>query len=241
MVVLNRIYTRTGDDGSTALGSGERRPKSDVRIAAYGTVDEANAAIGLSRLSTATEAPDLDAMLGRIQNDLFDLGADLATPHVAGEPDGKALADRPSPGGSDRTRDRCAQCRAFAAAQFRPAGWHVGGRSLAPRSHHLPACRAPDGRVETRARRDGQRPGPQLRQPGVRFPLRSITILQSRSQRRRSLDTGCQPIGQGRRAVGARTEGDIARFEPSLVRPGRDVQRLEGLSMGQRRSEPNSG
>ena len=91
MVVLNRIYTRTGDDGSTALGSGERRPKSDVRIAAYGTVDEANAAIGLSRLSTATEAPDLDAMLGRIQNDLFDLGADLATPHVAGEPDGKAL------------------------------------------------------------------------------------------------------------------------------------------------------
>ena len=91
MVVLNRIYTRTGDDGSTALGSGERRPKSDVRIAAYGTVDETNAAIGLSRLSTAAEAPDLDAMLGRIQNDLFDLGADLATPPVEGEPDGKAL------------------------------------------------------------------------------------------------------------------------------------------------------
>ncbi len=91
MVVLNRIYTRTGDDGSTALGSGERRRKSDVRIAAYGTVDETNAAIGLSRLSTATEAPDLDAMLGRIQNDLFDLGADLATPPVEGEPDGKAL------------------------------------------------------------------------------------------------------------------------------------------------------
>ncbi len=90
-MVLNRIYTRTGDDGSTALGSGERRPKSDVRIAAYGTVDETNAAIGLSRLSTATEAPDLDAMLGRIQNDLFDLGADLATPPVVGEPDGKAL------------------------------------------------------------------------------------------------------------------------------------------------------
>lgn len=91
MVVLNRIYTRTGDDGSTALGSGERRPKSDVRIAAYGTIDETNAAIGLSRLATAIEAPDLDAMLGRIQNDLFDLGADLATPPVEGEPDGKAL------------------------------------------------------------------------------------------------------------------------------------------------------
>ena len=91
MVVLNRIYTRSGDDGSTALGSGERRPKSDARVAAYGTVDETNAAIGLSRLSTATEDPDLDAMLGRIQNDLFDLGADLATPPVEGEPDGKAL------------------------------------------------------------------------------------------------------------------------------------------------------
>lgn len=80
MVVLNRIYTRTGDDGTTALGSGERRRKSDVRISAYGTVDECNAAIGMARLHAAAESPKLDAMLGRIQNDLFDLGADLATP-----------------------------------------------------------------------------------------------------------------------------------------------------------------
>jgi cob(I)alamin adenosyltransferase len=80
MVVLNRIYTRTGDKGTTALATGERRPKYDLRIAAYGTVDEANAAIGLARLHTATEDPVLDAMLGRIQNDLFDLGAELATP-----------------------------------------------------------------------------------------------------------------------------------------------------------------
>ena len=91
MVVLNRIYTRTGDDGTTALGSGERRIKSDLRIAAYGTVDETNAAIGMVRLSAATEAPDLDAMLGRIQNDLFDLGADLATPPAADEAEGAAL------------------------------------------------------------------------------------------------------------------------------------------------------
>lgn len=91
MVVLNRIYTRTGDDGTTALGTGERRQKSDCRIAAYGTVDETNAAIGLARLTAAAEVPELDAMLGRIQNDLFDLGADLATPAVAGEPDGRAL------------------------------------------------------------------------------------------------------------------------------------------------------
>ena len=84
MVVLNRIYTKTGDDGTTALGSGERRPKYDLRIAAYGTVDETNAAIGVVRLHLR-EARELDAMLGRIQNDLFDLGADLAVPEREGK------------------------------------------------------------------------------------------------------------------------------------------------------------
>src|ERR1700742_4521039 len=84
MVVLNRIYTRTGDDGTTALGSGERRPKYDLRIEAYGTVDETNAAIGIVRLHLA-EARDVDAMLGLIQNDLFDLGADLAVPEREGQ------------------------------------------------------------------------------------------------------------------------------------------------------------
>ncbi|MBR0719411.1 cob(I)yrinic acid a,c-diamide adenosyltransferase [Bradyrhizobium liaoningense] len=84
MVVLNRIYTRTGDDGTTALGSGERRAKYDLRIEAYGTVDETNAAIGVVRLHTKGEA-ELDAMLGRIQNDLFDLGADLAVPEREGK------------------------------------------------------------------------------------------------------------------------------------------------------------
>jgi cob(I)alamin adenosyltransferase len=85
MVVLNRIYTRTGDDGTTAIGSGERRPKYDLRVAAYGTVDETNAVIGVARLHL-NEARELDAMLGMIQNDLFDLGADLAVP----QRDGKA-------------------------------------------------------------------------------------------------------------------------------------------------------
>lgn len=81
MVKLNKIYTRTGDDGRTGLASGDRRPKYDLRIAAYGTVDEANSVVGMARLHTADQA-DLDAMLSRIQNDCFDLGADLATPHV---------------------------------------------------------------------------------------------------------------------------------------------------------------
>ena len=84
MVVLNRIYTRTGDDGTTALGSGERRPKYDLRISAYGTVDETNAAIGVVR-PHLLDARGLDAMLGLIQNDLFDLGADLAVPEREGK------------------------------------------------------------------------------------------------------------------------------------------------------------
>jgi cob(I)alamin adenosyltransferase len=83
MVVLNKIYTRTGDDGTTALGTGERRKKYDLRIAAYGTIDETNAAIGVARLHSRSEGA-LDAALMRIQNDLFDVGADLCTPMKAG-------------------------------------------------------------------------------------------------------------------------------------------------------------
>jgi cob(I)alamin adenosyltransferase len=89
MVVLNRIYTRTGDQGTTALATGERRPKHDLRIAAYGTVDETNACLGLARLHTAGDA--LDPMLARIQNDLFDLGADLATPATDDPPRAEPL------------------------------------------------------------------------------------------------------------------------------------------------------
>ncbi|MFT5180945.1 MAG: cob(I)alamin adenosyltransferase [Alphaproteobacteria bacterium] len=79
MVQLTRIYTRGGDAGETSLGSGVRVAKYDHRVAAYGTVDETNAVIGIARLHTA-DSPDIDAMLARIQNDLFDLGADLCTP-----------------------------------------------------------------------------------------------------------------------------------------------------------------
>jgi cob(I)alamin adenosyltransferase len=91
MVELNRIYTRGGDAGQTSLGSGDRVYKHDLRVAAYGTVDEANAVIGLARLHTQDDA-DIDTMLARIQNDLFDLGADLCTP------EGDARAARKSEG-----------------------------------------------------------------------------------------------------------------------------------------------
>jgi cob(I)alamin adenosyltransferase len=77
MVRLTRIYTRGGDKGETSLGDGSRVPKQALRVEAYGTVDEANAAIGLARLHADAES---DSMLARIQHDLFDLGADLCTP-----------------------------------------------------------------------------------------------------------------------------------------------------------------
>ncbi|HUF86537.1 MAG TPA: cob(I)yrinic acid a,c-diamide adenosyltransferase [Thermohalobaculum sp.] len=82
MVVLNRIYTRTGDRGETGLGDGSRVAKHAARVAAYGTVDETNAVIGLARLHAGGE---MDAALARIQNDLFDLGADLCRPPAEGE------------------------------------------------------------------------------------------------------------------------------------------------------------
>ncbi len=80
MVVLSKIYTRTGDKGTTALGSGERVPKHALRISAYGTVDETNATVGMARVHLGAGHPGLDAKLLRVQNDLFDLGADLCVP-----------------------------------------------------------------------------------------------------------------------------------------------------------------
>ncbi|MBU1335325.1 MAG: cob(I)yrinic acid a,c-diamide adenosyltransferase [Devosia sp.] len=85
MIKINRIYTRTGDTGTTSLVRGPRRPKYDLRVEAYGTVDEANASIGAARIHTGS-MPKVDMLLGRIQNDLFDVGSDLATPGLD-EPD----------------------------------------------------------------------------------------------------------------------------------------------------------
>ena len=89
MVVLNRIYTRSGDDGTTALGTGERRKKYDLRIEAYGTLDEVNAVIGVARLHMAGDRA-LDPVLSRIQNDLFDVEADLCMPSETGKGPGGA-------------------------------------------------------------------------------------------------------------------------------------------------------
>src|SRR6478609_8598509 len=92
MVDLNRIYTRTGDDGTTALGTGERRKKYDLRIAAYGTLDEVNAVLGVARLQSSDDRA-FDAVLLHIQNDLFDVEADLCMPSEKGKgPGGARLA-----------------------------------------------------------------------------------------------------------------------------------------------------
>ncbi len=90
MVKLNKIYTKTGDDGTTGLVAGPRRLKDDLRIEAFGTIDEANSAIGIARLHMQG-MPDLDTMLMSIQNDLFDLGADLATPDTGTPPEYEPL------------------------------------------------------------------------------------------------------------------------------------------------------
>ena len=98
MVKLNRIYTKTGDSGTTGLATGTRVPKDDPRVEAYGTVDEANAAVGLAMTFAHAEAPDADpsrkrlsAILASIQHDLFDCGADLATPVESSETQGSRL------------------------------------------------------------------------------------------------------------------------------------------------------
>lgn len=90
MVTLNRIYTRTGDAGTTRLATGASVSKADIRVEAYGAVDETNACLGLARIHTSGDA-QLDAMLARIQNELFDLGADLSTPAAPDEVAGSKL------------------------------------------------------------------------------------------------------------------------------------------------------
>ena len=90
MVKLNRIYTKTGDDGTTGLVRGPRRAKDDLRVEAFGTVDEANSAVGMARLYS-TSLPKIDSLLARVQNDLFDVGSDLATPGEDKDPSHPSL------------------------------------------------------------------------------------------------------------------------------------------------------
>ncbi|MBI3434965.1 MAG: cob(I)yrinic acid a,c-diamide adenosyltransferase [Proteobacteria bacterium] len=142
MVVLNRIYTRTGDDGTTALGSGERRKKFHPRVAAYGTTDELNAVIGMARLYTV-DAPEIDAMLGQIQNDLFDLGADLCSPERGKGPGGERLTVTAAQverleAGIDRLNAHLASLRSFVLPGGTAAAAHLHlARTVCRRAERL--------------------------------------------------------------------------------------------------------
>ena len=144
MVVLNKIYTRTGDDGTTALGTGGRRKKYDLRIAAYGTVDEANAAIGIARLHTGGDAA-FDAALARIQNDLFDVGADLCTPGQGKGPGGARLTVTDNQVAwleteIDRLNAELAPLRSFVLPGGSPAAAHLHlARTICRRAERLTA------------------------------------------------------------------------------------------------------
>lgn len=128
MVTLTKIYTRGGDTGETSLGDGERVSKNDLRVAAYGTVDETNGTIGLARLHTEGDA---DAMLGRIQNDLFDLGADLCTPETGRKNEGALRM-------VDRQVDRLEQEIDAMNAELQPLRSFIlpGGAPAAAHLHH---------------------------------------------------------------------------------------------------------
>lgn len=139
MVALTRIYTRTGDNGSTGLVNGARRPKHDLRVQAYGTVDETNACLGLSRLHTGGD-PDMDAMLGRIQNDLFDLGADLATPEASGGEDLRILDSQVArlEREIDAMNEALSPLRSFVLPGGSPAGAHLHvARAVCRRAERL--------------------------------------------------------------------------------------------------------
>lgn len=140
MVVLNKIYTKAGDAGETALGDGTRVPKHGLRVHAYGTVDELNATVGLARL--VGEA-DVDDALARIQNDLFDLGADLCRPDMSKDAEAGFSVLRMSPGQTERLEAeidamiaRLEPLRSFVL----PAG--------APLAAHLHLCRTVARRAE---------------------------------------------------------------------------------------------
>ena len=140
MVVLNKIYTRTGDGGDTALGNGQRVPKQSLRVEAYGTSDETNATVGMARLHADGE---MDAALARIQNDLFDLGADLCRPDMAKDADAEYPPLRMTGGQVDRLE---AEIDAMNEA-LSPLRSFVlpGGSALAA---HLHLCRTVSRRAE---------------------------------------------------------------------------------------------
>ena len=194
MVVLNRIYTRTGDDGTTALGSGERRKKYDLRIEAYGTLDEVNAVIGIARLHAASDTV-LDGMLGRIQNDLFDVEADLCMPSEKGKGPGGARLTV-----TDTQVDWLEQQIDLLNADLGPLkSFILPGGSAAAAYLHLArtVCRRGERlMVELRDKPGEERDAgrAEIRQPAVGFSVRRGPPRQRQGRDRRALGAGPEPV-----------------------------------------------
>jgi cob(I)alamin adenosyltransferase len=194
MVVLNKIYTRTGDDGTTALGSGERRPKYDLRVEVYGTVDETNAVVGLARIATREHSEEIDAMLALIQNDLFDLGADLAVPAKAGgEPRGERLSVSDAQvarleADIDRLNARLDPLRSFVLP---------GGTPSAAALHH---ARTVSRRAERLMVELSQRPGETVAAPALKYVnrLSDFFFVAARAANRDGADDVLWVPGQNR-------------------------------------------
>jgi cob(I)alamin adenosyltransferase len=169
MVVLNRIYTRTGDDGTTALGSGRRVSKSDLRVECYGTLDETNAAIGLARLHMSASDPDLDAMLARIQNDLFDLGADVCFPDESKDARGRLTV-------TDAQVERLEREMDVMNAELQPLRSFVlpGG---SPASSYLHLARAISRRAERLMVALASKPSESVGAPALRYINRLSDFL----------------------------------------------------------------
>ena len=190
MVVLTKIYTRTGDDGTTALGSGERVQKTSLRIAAYGTVDETNAAIGVARLQLPADQALVSEMLARIQNDLFDLGADLCVPD-AGQP----LPYTPLRLQTKQV-DRLEGEIDLMNGEMAPlASFIFPGGSQAAAALHLARtiCRRAERcivELKLSGRRPGERCGQPLYQPPVGSSLRRQPVCQRKRHERSFVATG---------------------------------------------------
>ena len=179
MVTLNRIYTRSGDAGATRLATGAQVSKADLRVEAYGAVDETNACLGLARLHTAG---DLDAILARIQNELFDLGADLSTPAKADEPDGSMLRILDSQVARLESEIDELNAELPPLTSFILPGGTPAAAALHPGPHRLPPRRTL-GRPAGGGRRAGQRPGDELPEPAVGPAVRRGPLRQRQAAR----------------------------------------------------------
>ncbi len=193
MVVLNRIYTRGGDAGDTSLGDGQRRPKYDLRVEAYGCVDEANSAVGLARLSTRGDNSGLDAILARVQNDLFDLGADLCTPETDRKLDFEPLRIAQSQVDRlereiDALNANLAPLRSFVL----PAG--------SPAATALHLARTTARRAERRMVELARQPGESVGEPALRYinRLSDLLFVAARCANRNGADDALWTPGQTR-------------------------------------------